>query len=92
MKKGVRIYLAQYHSESLGPILMPDSVQLAEQFRVAEYNGFAQGRIQRGDRGSGPPLKNHNNIGFISNTGPDPLKNHKGTKPAFNVGQSSARQ
>ena len=25
------------------------------------------------------------------NTGPDPLKNHKATKPAFNVGQSSFR-
>ena len=25
-------------------------------------------------RGSGPPLKNHQNIGFLSNTGPDPLK------------------
>ena len=33
-------------------------------------------RIQRGDRGSGPPppLKNHKNIGSLSNTGPDPLK------------------
>ena len=29
-------------------------------------------------------------IGFLSNTGPDPLKNHKATKPAFNVGQSSS--
>ena len=28
--------------------------------------------------------------GFLSNTGPDPLKNHKATKPAFNVGPSSA--
>ena len=53
------------------------------------------GRIQRGggvDRGSGPSLKNHKNIGFLSNTGLDPLENHKTTKPAFNVGQSSARQ
>ena len=24
--------------------------------------------------GSGPPLKNHKNIGFLSNTGRDPLK------------------
>ena len=34
-------------------------------------------RIQRGDRGSGPPpplLKNHKNIEFLSNTGPDPLE------------------
>ena len=34
-------------------------------------------RIQRGDRGSGPPPpppENHKNIGFLSNTGPDPLE------------------
>ena len=52
-------------------------------------------RIQRGDRGSGPPhpLKNHKNIGFHINNGPDPLKKHKATKPAFNLGpSSSARQ
>ena len=47
-----------------------------------------------GGRGSGPPppaLKNHKNIVFLCNTCPDPLKNHKATKP-FNVGPSSARQ
>ena len=51
-------------------------------------------RIKRGTggRGSGPRLKNHKLIGFPSNTGPDPLKNHKATKPAVNVGPSSARQ
>ena len=37
-------------------------------------------------------LKNHKNLGFLSNTGPDPLKNYKATKPAFNVGPPSARQ
>ena len=36
-----------------------------------------------------PPL-NSQKIVFISNTGPDPLKNHKATKPAFNVGPSLA--
>ena len=45
-----------------------------------------------GDRGSGPPLKNCNKLGFLSNTGPDCLKNYKATKPEFNVGPSSARQ
>ena len=46
-----------------------------------------------GDRGSDPhPLENHNHIGFLSNTGTDPFKNHKATKPAFNVWPSSARQ
>ena len=35
-------------------------------------------------------LKNHNATGFLSNTGPEPLKNHKANKPTFNVGQTSA--
>ena len=53
-------------------------------------------RKSRGGTG-GPtsPLENHKNIGhigFLSNTDPDPLKNHKATKPAFNGGLSSARQ
>ena len=39
-----------------------------------------------------PPLKNYKNIGFPSNIGPDPLKNHKATKPIFNVRPSSARK
>ena len=47
-------------------------------------------RVETG--GPTSTLKNHENIGFLSNTGPDPLKNHKATKPAFNVGLSSARQ
>ena len=42
-----------------------------------------------GSKGGGamspdPPEKSQN-IGFLSNTGPDPLKNHKATKPTFNV-------
>ena len=38
------------------------------------------------------PMRNHKNIGFLCNTSPDPLKNHKATKPAFNVGSSLAHQ
>ena len=49
-----------------------------------------------GTRGSGPlhppSLENHKAIGFLSNTGPDPLENHNANKPVFNVGQSSDRQ
>ena len=30
-----------------------------------------------------PPLKNHKAIGFLSNTGPDPMEHHKATKLAF---------
>ena len=33
-----------------------------------------------------PPLKNHKNIGLLSKAGLDPLKNHKATKLAFDVG------
>ena len=43
-------------------------------------------RIQRGGgQGSGPPEKSQN-IGFLSTTGPDPLKNHKASKPASMLG------
>ena len=45
-----------------------------------------------GGRGSGPSLKNHKNIGFLSNTGMDPLKNHKPTKQAFNIGPLTVHQ
>ena len=41
----------------------------------------------QGGQGVRTPLNNHKSIGFLSNTaGPDPLKNQKATKPAFNVG------
>ena len=45
-----------------------------------------------GDRMLETPLKNHKSIGFLSNTGPDPLKNHKATKPVFNVEPSFTHQ
>ena len=48
------------------------------------------GQIQGGGGAGGldPPEKS----GFSSNTDPDPLKSHKATKPAFDVGPSSACQ
>ena len=51
---------------------------------VASYLLLA--RIQKGRRGVWAPLKNHKNIGFLSNTGPDPLKNHKAIKPDSMLG------
>ena len=47
----------------------------------------------RGETG-GPPSLNKitKNIGVLSNTGLDPLKNHDATKAAFTVEPSSARQ
>ena len=56
------------------------------------YLFHLQGRIQRGGRGSENPLKNHKNIGFHSNIGPDLLKNHKTTDKAVNIRPPSARQ
>ena len=57
-----------------------------------DYDMGGSGGGGGGTGGSDPPLKNHKNLGFLSNTGLDPLKNHKATKPEFNVGPSSARQ
>ena len=45
-----------------------------------------------GGPGSTPPPEKLQNIGFLSKSGPDPLKNYQATDPAFNVGSSSARQ
>ena len=57
----------------------------------AQESMYSHARIQR-EGGQGPrlpPLK-ITKYEFLSNSAPDPLKNHKATKPAFNVGQSSA--
>ena len=51
-------------------------------------------RTLRGGGGAGcpdpppSPEKSKKDIGFLINTGPDPLKNYKATKPAFKVGPS----
>ena len=63
-------------------------------FKHIYFSDLSHVRIQRGGAGDPdppPPLKNHKNIGFLG-TAPDPLKNYKATKPAFNVGPTTARQ
>ena len=68
---------------------------------VMSYTVLVSCADQEGSQGSGSTLKNHKTIGFLSNTGPDPLKNsqryqasntgqdplknHKATKPAILV-------
>ena len=48
------------------------------------FKWYLYGRIQRdGDRGSRLLLTNHKIIGFLSNTGPDPMKIHKATKASI---------
>ena len=45
-----------------------------------------------GGRGSGLPSEKNKVSWHLSTTGHVPLKNHKATKPVFNVGKLSARQ
>ena len=40
---------------------------------ISVYIVRSHARIQRGGQGVRTPLKNHKNIEFLSNTGPDPL-------------------
>ena len=50
-------------------------------------------KIMLGSRGdAGPDPENLKAIGFLRNTGMDPLENHLATQPAFSVGLSLARQ
>ena len=65
----------------------------ARWLKTAFYSSLQPCADQEGGQGvqTPPPLKNKN-IGLLSNTGPDPLKNHKATKPVFNAGPTSARQ
>ena len=49
-----------------------------------------QGRVTAGP--DPPSLKYHKSIGFLSNTGLEPLKTHKAETHKFNFGPSLARQ
>ena len=50
-------------------------------------NNIRGSRGETGGPDPPPPLENHQNIEFLSNTGQDPLKKHKAAKPAFNDGR-----
>ena len=77
----------------VGPDLGPIKLITNAAAKKERVNSLYAG-IQRGEgQGVGNPLENHKNIGFLSNTGWDPLKLAKLiTKPTFNVGPSSAHQ
>ena len=47
------------------------------------------GGSREGTGGPDPPPEKSQNIGFLSNTGPGPLKDYIATKPAFIVGVPS---
>ena len=59
-------------------------------YKYHEKQILLKSRIQKGARCLDLPpthtLKNHKNIGFLGNTGTNPLTVHKATKSAFNVG------
>ena len=54
--------------------------------------GGSRGGGDRGSRPPPPPPRKITKIGFPSNTGTDPLKNRKATRPEVNVRPSSGRQ
>ena len=73
-----------------------DVADMEEQYRKRKKSPKIWVIIMRGSRGGGgqwvrTPWKSQN-IGFLSNTGPDPLKNHKATctMQALNVESSLA--
>ena len=87
MQPKLRMKANKYHSHGVIPYEI-----------VNGFDACIHAQIQIGGGGGGggqglqTPLKNRKNIVFLSNTGPDHLKNHKATKPALNVGLSSACQ
>ena len=93
-------YLSHSH-KSIQNVHVSVSIFCVCEIRTPVYERSVEtARIMRGSRGGGgqgvrtppPPPAKSKNIGFLSNTGPDPLKYHKATKSAFNVRPSSARQ
>ena len=68
-------------------IVISSSSKMYTQLQRRAYLPVYTIRGSRGRAGDPDPLEIHKDIrDFFSNAGPDPLKNHKATKPAFNVG------
>ena len=62
--------------------------EMAENF----LTGMGGSRGGTGDHDPPPPTERSQKIGFLSNIGPDLLKNCKATRPEFNVRPSLGRQ
>ena len=84
------------YSHAYPAILWGNSIYLALAFIYLVYTGKeVPGTCadpECGVQGSAHTPAKSQKYRVSSNTGPDPLKNHKATKPAFNIGPSSARQ
>ena len=65
-------------------------VQLRKRPDMTETFLTVMGRSRGGIGGPDPPERSQK-IGFLSNTGPDPLKKRKATRPDFNVRPSYGR-
>ena len=66
----VTIHLLDHLHKCINPV----SISVYFQF---SYQLHAHAQIPLGTQGVWTPLKNHKNIGFLCNTGPDPLKTTK---------------
>ena len=55
---------------------IPIQLKFERREKIVRYARI-QGGNGVGENGSRPPLENHKAIGFLSNTGPDPLENKK---------------
>ena len=67
---------------------MRSQVEEASQLFELDYFGEKVDCMcgSRGGTGGSDSLKTQQNRRFLSNSGPDPMKNYIATKPAFNVG------
>ena len=63
-----------------------DTIELLSILRHKLVFPCADPEVGGGGKRPPPLLKNQKAIGFLSNTCPDPRKNHKASMPAFNVG------
>ena len=71
----IAFYTLKKDSQKFLNMLRCDMIIVCTGTIISGQNYLDMGGSRGGDRGSGPPpLVNHKNIGFLSNTGPDPLK------------------
>ena len=76
----------------LARVIVRASVRSQDSDKKVWENVWADPEGGQGVRTPPSPLRNKKDMGFLSNTSPDPLKNHKATKPAFSVEPVSTRQ